>query len=248
MWRSATFRAICLQGLFGSSAWAALPYLTLWLELACFSNARAAAIYAGFTAGSACGSLVGGALLDAASRASPERAPVWLAQLSVFAGIPGLAVVLYGLPPGRHAPLFALVLFAMGSTMTWCQIINNTVFSAIMPPSRYDAVFALDSVFEGVFGAIGSPAVGFIADRYFGYSRDVSSCSPSDANALGSGLMIFCSATFTVAGVLYGVLHFSYPAELRRAREREIDAALIKAPLLPAGGAGADRKAARAEP
>ena len=75
-----------------------------------------------------------------------------------------------------------------------------------------------------------------------------SSCSPSDANALGSGLMIFCSATFTVAGVLYGVLHFSYPAELRRAREREIDAALIKAPLLPAGGAGADRKAARAEP
>ena len=44
--------------------------------------------------------------------------------------------------------------------------------------------------------------------------------------------MIFCGATFTVAGLLYGVLHVTYPAERRRARQAAVENTQAKAPLL----------------
>jgi hypothetical protein len=40
--RVRTFQIIIAQGAFGNIPWAALPFMTLWLELSCFSHAEAA--------------------------------------------------------------------------------------------------------------------------------------------------------------------------------------------------------------
>ena len=98
-----------------------------------------------------------------------------------------------------------------------------------------------------MFGALGAPAVGWLADDVFGYvvtddddddgggedgDDDHGGCSPRDARALGNGLFVFCGSTLAIAGLLYGLLHRTYPAE-RQAVARK-------------GGAGAGACAAAA--
>eukprot|EP00434_Breviolum_minutum_P018075 symbB.v1.2.015942.t1/scaffold1203.1/size131588/9 len=48
-----TFIVIIGQGIFGTAPWFAFSYLTMWLELNCFSNTQAATIYAFFNVGTA---------------------------------------------------------------------------------------------------------------------------------------------------------------------------------------------------
>jgi hypothetical protein len=79
--RVRTFQIIIAQGAFGNIPWAALPFLTLWLELSCFSHSEAAALVLAFNIGTAFGGLLGGTIGDLAAKRSPDHGRVYVAQV-----------------------------------------------------------------------------------------------------------------------------------------------------------------------
>ena len=107
-----TFLVIIGQGIFGTAPWFAFSYLTMWLELNCFSNAEAASIYAFFNIGTALSSMLGGVLLDFVFRRFPDHGPPAISQMSVFLSIPLFALILFGLGPADADPAGLLPLYS----------------------------------------------------------------------------------------------------------------------------------------
>jgi len=159
------------QGIVGSIPWNAMVFFTLYFQLLGFSDLSASILMAVFTLGCAVGALIGGALGelglciclmactawaldqesmrlstlwgtgDHAAQRSPISGRVYVAQASVFAGLP-LSWVLFRMLPLRmtqDAPpslgtmmAFGFVLTSMGLTITWWALsasISNTASS-----------------------------------------------------------------------------------------------------------------------
>lgn len=113
-----TFLVIIGQGIFGTAPWFAFSYLTMWLELNCFSNTEAASIYAFFNLGTALSSMLGGILLDFVFRRFPNHGPPAIAQSSVFVSIPLFALILFGLNDA-NAAFYAMSFMITGMLIAW---------------------------------------------------------------------------------------------------------------------------------
>lgn len=96
--RIPSFIIIVAQGVWGNIPWAALVYLTLYLQLQGMSSSAAAGLVAFFLLSVAAGGIFGGVLGDLAETKWPTHGRIIVAQISVFLGIP-LAVLLIGV---RH--------------------------------------------------------------------------------------------------------------------------------------------------
>jgi hypothetical protein len=86
--RIPTFCLIVAQGIFGSIPWAALVFLTLWLQLIGMSPAAASGLVATFLLGYAVGGAIGGFVGDYAAARWPRHGRIFAAQFSVASGIP----------------------------------------------------------------------------------------------------------------------------------------------------------------
>eukprot|EP00913_Durusdinium_trenchii_P000887 g825.t1 len=200
-----TFLVIIGQGIFGTAPWFAFSYLTMWLELNCFANTEAATILAFFNVGTALSSMLGGILLDFIFRRFPDHGPPGISQVSVFLSIPLFALILFGLGHGDSdagtIALYCSVFMVTGMLIAWNMVMNNKMFSDVVPRERYTYIYALDRCIEGTFGAFGQPAVGWLTDRIFHFDAEMANskhCSPSDALSLGKGV-------FSVAAVGFGI-------------------------------------------
>ncbi|CAJ1389728.1 unnamed protein product [Effrenium voratum] len=218
-----TFLVIIGQGVFGTAPWFAFSYLTMWLELNCFSNQQAAAIYAYFNVGTAISSVIGGFLMDLVFRRCPDHGPLTICQLSVGVSIPLFAFILFGLSdmdigtPGLFG-FYSAAFFITGILIAWNMVMNNKMFSDVVPRERYSYVYALDRCIEGTFSTFGafSQPVGLLTDQIFGFDPESESeCSPQDAHSLALGVFWSSLVSFSVCFLFYCLAHCTYPKDRR---------------------------------
>eukprot|EP00441_Pelagodinium_beii_P047714 CAMPEP_0197625788 /NCGR_PEP_ID=MMETSP1338-20131121/5045_1 /TAXON_ID=43686 ORGANISM="Pelagodinium beii, Strain RCC1491" /NCGR_SAMPLE_ID=MMETSP1338 /ASSEMBLY_ACC=CAM_ASM_000754 /LENGTH=491 /DNA_ID=CAMNT_0043196275 /DNA_START=8 /DNA_END=1483 /DNA_ORIENTATION=- len=216
-----TFLVIIGQGIFGTAPWFAFSYLTAWLELNCFSNSQAALIYAFFNVGCAISSFAGGGLLDALFARFPDHGPPAMSQLSVFLSVPLLALILFGLGGiDSHGEsmivAYCVVFLITGVLIAWNGVTNNKMFSDIVPQKSFQYIYALDRCIEGVFGALGTPAVGWLTDSVFGFDTQTANsgdCSPSNAESLAKGVFTVSAVGFGICFCFYAASHWTYPRD-----------------------------------
>ena len=227
-----TFIVIIGQGIFGTAPWFAFSYLTMWLELNCFSNTQAATIYAFFNVGTALSSMLGGILLDLIFRRFPDHGPPAISQMSVFPSIPLFALILFGLGEGSSVDsgimtIYCVVFMMTGTLIAWNMVMNNKMFSDVVPSESFTYIYALDSAIEGTFGAFGQPAVGWLTDKIFEFNAESANnheCSPPDANSLAKGVFSVAAVGFGICFLFYCVAHCTYPKDRRRVwSQKEVD-------------------------
>jgi len=224
-----TFIVIIGQGIFGTAPWFAFSYLTAWLELSCFSNGQAAMITAFFNAGCAISGLSAGWILDALFARFPNHGPPAMSQFSVLVSVPLFAIIIFGLgsmdSDGEGVLVsYCAVFLITGILISYNMVVNNKMFSDIVPQASYQYVYALDRCIEGVFGALGTPAVGWLTDSVFGFNTDTangSKCSPSNAESLGKGVFTVAAVGFGICFCFYSAAHWTYPRDRLRDGEEK---------------------------
>mmetsp|Transcript_109420 Transcript_109420/g.282854 ORF Transcript_109420/g.282854 Transcript_109420/m.282854 type:complete len:511 (+) Transcript_109420:111-1643(+) len=227
LFRYPTFVLIICQGAPGSAPWTVFPFMTQWLELSCFTHEQAATIFAGFNWGVAVCSLLIGVLLNFVARRFPDHGPPALANFSVASGIPFLGLIFFLLPKpmglgegSNQVAVYLMNFLSFGLLAGWCGAINKKVFADIVPSSIYTYVFAVDQLIENILGSLAPLSVGMLTDKVFHYNKDAVSsggCAPDEADKLGLGMFVVCTAAWTICFFVYVGMHCTYPADRQRA-------------------------------
>ncbi|CAD6220636.1 unnamed protein product [Miscanthus lutarioriparius] len=186
-----TFQIIVLQGIIGSLPWTAIVFFTMWFELIGFDNKSSAALNSLFAIGA-------------------------------FMGIPFSSILLTVIPQSvDYWYAFAVTLFFMGITISWCATsANNPMFAEVVPPKHRTMIYAFDRAFEGSFASLAAPAVGLVTEKIYGYDTKTVNLAEG-AYALSRGLLtIHDDRAFRR---LCPVLQPLVPCVQARQREREIN-------------------------
>ncbi|KAE9466939.1 hypothetical protein C3L33_01154, partial [Rhododendron williamsianum] len=207
-----TFRIIVLQGLMGSLPWTAMVFFTFWFELIGFDHNSTAALLSLFAAGCGIGALAGGLIGDRMSQIYPHWGRIICAQFSAFMGIPFSWFLLTVIPQSVSSYFtFAVTLFLMGLTISWCTTAaNGPMFAEVVPAKHRTMIYAFDRAFEGSFSSFAAPIVGIIAEKIYGYdpkSVDLVSGSPREAYALSRGLFSMMAVPFGLSCLFYTLLY-----------------------------------------
>ncbi|XP_078430382.1 major facilitator superfamily protein [Wolffia australiana] len=214
-----SFQIIALQGIVGSFPWTAMVFLTMWFELIGFDNRTAAGLISLLAMGCAVGAFLGGYLGDRVSGSFSRGGRIMLAQFSVFVGVP-FSWCLFRLIPQAATSRgeFAAVLLLMGLTISWpANCANNPIFAEIVPARQRTMVYAFDRAVEGGLASLAAPAVGFLAERVFGYGS-----GPGKAAALSKGLLLTMALPWCLCGFLYSPLYFTLERDQAAAKEQEL--------------------------
>ncbi|CAD6215105.1 unnamed protein product [Miscanthus lutarioriparius] len=218
-----TFQIIVLQGIVGSLPWAAVVFFTMWFELIGFDNSSSAALNSFFAIGCAIGSFLGGVIADRLSRYYPDSARIMCAQFSAFMGIPFSWILLTVIPQSvDYWSAYAVTLFLMGITISWCATCaNNPMFAEVVPPKHRTMIYAFDRAFEGSFGSLAAPAVGIVTEKIYGYNAkavDLAHGSVDGAYALSRGLLTMMIVPFALCLMFYTPLYTVFKRDRENVR------------------------------
>ncbi|CAN1814225.1 hypothetical protein LINPERHAP1_LOCUS27073 [Linum perenne] len=227
-----TFQFIVLQGIVGSLPWTAMVFFTLWFELIGFDHNKTAALISLFAIGCSAGSFLGGVVADRLSRVYPHSGRIMCAQFSAFMGIPFSCLLLRVIPQSVDSyTVYAVTLFAMGLSISWCATAANApMFAEVVPMKHRTMIYAFDRAFEVSFSSFAAPLVGILSEKVFGY--DVKGVDPTrgsagEASALSKGLMSMMVIPFGMCSLFYTPLykyfrHDRESAKLATAKELEM--------------------------
>ena len=90
-----------------------------------------------------------------------------------------------------------------------------------MPEKARTAAYALDMFVENVVASFGTPVMGILAERVFGYQPRTASGGAADrenAAALGKAVFAEIAVPGTICCLVYSALYWTYPADRRHAR------------------------------
>ncbi|KAL1810126.1 uncharacterized protein LOC108193364 [Daucus carota subsp. sativus] len=210
-----TFRIIVLQGLVGSLPWTSMVFFTLWFQLIGFDHNSTASLLSLFAAGVAMGSFLGGALGDRISRVYPNSGRILCAQFSAFMGIPFTWFLLRVIPQSVSSYYtFAITLFLMGLSISWCNTAANApMFAEVVPAKNRTMIYAFDRACEGSFSAFAAPMVGILSEKLYGYnpkSVDPTNGSLPEALALSKGLFTMMAVPFGLCCLFYTPAHWFF--------------------------------------
>ncbi|CAN1814229.1 hypothetical protein LINPERHAP1_LOCUS27073 [Linum perenne] len=223
---------IVLQGIVGSLPWTAMVFFTLWFELIGFDHNKTAALISLFAIGCSAGSFLGGVVADRLSRVYPHSGRIMCAQFSAFMGIPFSCLLLRVIPQSVDSyTVYAVTLFAMGLSISWCATAANApMFAEVVPMKHRTMIYAFDRAFEVSFSSFAAPLVGILSEKVFGY--DVKGVDPTrgsagEASALSKGLMSMMVIPFGMCSLFYTPLykyfrHDRESAKLATAKELEM--------------------------
>ena len=227
-----TFQIIVLQGIIGSLPWTAIVFFTMWFELIGFDNRSSAALNSLFAIGCASGALLGGVLADRLSRHYPDSARIMCAQFSAFMGIPFSWILLTVIPQSTdYWFAYAVTLFFMGITISWCATsANNPMFAEVVPPKHRTMIYAFDRAFEGSFASLAAPAVGLVTEKIYGYDAktvNIANGSAQGAYALSRGLLTMMILPFGICVLFYSPLYLVFKhdrdnAKVARFKDQEL--------------------------
>ncbi|KAJ4745640.1 Major facilitator superfamily protein [Rhynchospora pubera] len=228
-----TFQIIVLQGIVGSLPWASIVFFTMWFELIGFDHKSSAGLISLFAIGCAFGSFGGGLIADSMSRYYPDSARVMCAQFSAFMGIPFSLILLMVIPQTvDYWYTYAMVLFLMGLSISWCgTCANQPMFAMVVPPKHRTMIYAFDRALEGSVASFATPAVGIVTERIYGYnpkSISLANGSAQGALALSRGLLTMTVVPFGLCSLFYSPLYFVFKrdrdsARMAASKEQELE-------------------------
>ncbi|KAK2986845.1 hypothetical protein RJ640_011070 [Escallonia rubra] len=222
-----------MKGLVGSLPWTAMVFFTLWFQLIGFDHNSAAALLSLFAGGCALGTLLGGVVADRMSHLYPHSGRIMCAQFSAFMGIPFSWFLLRIIPQSVSSYYtFAVTLFIMGLTISWCGTAANApMFAEVVPAKHRTMIYAFDRAFEGSFSSFAAPIVGILSEKIYGYdakSVDPKTGSLPEALALSRGLFSMMAVPFGLCCLFYTPLYRYF----RRDRENARLASLKEAEMI----------------
>ena len=191
-----------------------------------FDHKTTAILIGLFSTGCAFGSLFGGWLGDRAAGVWPNGGRILCAQFSATMGIPFSFVLLLCLPLDKSAGVwFGLTFLCGGLMLSWSQACaNNPIFSEIVPANMRTTIYAFDRAFEGGISALAAPAVGYMAEHWYGYRADMvipPEGSPREARAIGHGLFLCMAIPWGLCALCYGTLYYTYSKDRHKALAKE---------------------------
>jgi MFS family permease len=208
---SNTWRLIVLQGCFGMLPWDAISFMVLWFTLIGFSHQTAGLIMLVAACGAACGAVFGGWVGDKWSRSSPDSGRLSIAQISLFLSLPASALFFEAVPRRTSSePLYFAAIFFLAFVCNWVgPACNEVIISEVVPRGSTTVAYALDRLFEGFFGSLGTLVVGIVADAQ-GYSYpsrvEVGSVPAAlrtkNAAILGDAMVATCLTCWSIAFVM----------------------------------------------
>ncbi|XP_022855802.1 uncharacterized protein LOC111377018 [Olea europaea var. sylvestris] len=218
-----TFQFIVLQGLVGSIPWTAIVFFTFWFELIGFDHNGTATLVGLFAAGGALGSFLGGVIADRLSQIYPHSGRIMCAQFSSFMGIPFSLFLLRVIPQNVSSYyIFAVTLFIMGLTISWCATATNgPMFAEVVPANHRTMIYAFDRAFEVSFSSFAAPIVGILSEKIYGYdpkSVDPLLGSTREAFALSRGLLAMMVVPFGLCCLFYTPLYWTFKQDRENAR------------------------------
>ncbi|CAA0839588.1 Major facilitator superfamily protein [Striga hermonthica] len=218
-----TFQFIVLQGLVGSVPWTAIVFITLWFELIGFDHNSSATLVGLFAAGCAVGSFVGGVIADRLSRKYPHSGRIMCAQFSASMGIPFSLILLRAIPQQVSSyNTYAVTLFLMGITISWCATATNgPMFAEVVPAGHRTMIYAFDRAFEVSFSSFAAPIVGILSEKMYGYDTktvDPVLGSAREAMALSRGLLAMMVVPFGLCALFYTPLYWTFKQDRENAR------------------------------
>eukprot|EP00929_Paragymnodinium_shiwhaense_P073517 TRINITY_DN37484_c0_g1_i1.p1 TRINITY_DN37484_c0_g1~~TRINITY_DN37484_c0_g1_i1.p1 ORF type:complete len:512 (+),score=110.21 TRINITY_DN37484_c0_g1_i1:102-1637(+) len=243
--RIRTFGLIVLEGMFGCIPFAAMSFMTMFLQYVGLTDVAAAKIVSLSLLASGTGALLGGIIGDRLHRWSPSHGRLLAAQASIGLGLPLAALIFQGIPRDESMfSAFLLACTALGLTCTWCEsACNRPIFVEIVEPSSRASAFAWLCCIEwSIAQLVGLPTVGLLSEMCFGYQlrkQQVSSLTAEErhnnADALGKALVLSTLAPWVVAVIVYGFVHCTYKVDrVRFAAVSSKDAKTVEetAPLM----------------
>ncbi|CAN4097279.1 unnamed protein product [Withania somnifera] len=221
-----SFLIIIAQGVSGTFPWSALSFATMWLELIGFSHKTTALLWTLFRVAESLGALFGGFMGDILTKYLPNSGRIILSQISTASAIPLAAVLLLLLPNDpKTATSHGLVLFLMGSTMSWCgAATNNPIFAEIVPEKARTSIYALDRSFESIISSFAPLVVGILAQQLFGYkpipkgstgSQEIET-DRQNAASLAKALYTAIGIPTVICCFIYSFLYCTYPQDRDR--------------------------------
>ena len=145
------------------------------------------------------------------------------AQFSAFMGIPFSWILLIVIPQSvDYWYAFAVTLFFMGITISWCATsANNPMFAEVVPPKHRTMIYAFDRAFEGSFASLAAPAVGLVTEKIYGYDAktvNLANGSAEGAYALSRGLLTMMIVPFGVCVLFYSPLYLVFKRDRENAK------------------------------
>lgn len=232
-----TLQVITLQGLFGNIPWQAFNFLTLWLQYRGESNALAATKANLFRLGTALGGWVGGVLSDSCHARDASHGRVYLVQAADSLRLPMVYILFRGggadgAAEAHGGMRIASALFLIGLFAPVVGVSNRAILAEATPASARASTLAFNTALEGIFASvIGGPLVGVLAERWFNYAvppagSAVSEMSPEfrerNAQALSDSLFSLTIVPWTICLTLYTLVHFTFAADVLRAKQADI--------------------------
>merc|ERR1712038_170570 len=170
------------------------------------------------------GTMIGGYVADClAGRYGLHGRPL-NAQLTVALGVPLMYLNFMGIPPGAgigNVWVYLAINFFFGALASWAQGGTNfPILSEIVPAEKRSRVLAVEGAMENSAAMIAvSNAVPFISNLVFGFDLDSipnqTGANPKAAKAIGYSLAVATCAPWLTAYVVYSLLHWSYPRDIR---------------------------------
>jgi len=226
-----TFRIIVFQGLFGSIPWSAMNFNVMYLQYVGFSDYLAATLAVFFLAAQGFGNILGGYVGDILENWMKYHGRPLTAQITVFSGIPLVAITFLLLPKSNHYFwLYGSLLFLMGLMASWALAgVKRPMLSQIINRRDWASILALDSALEGASAAMfGAPVVGWLAQYVFGYQEMTGQVSEmaqearmQNLAALGTAIVWMCVVPWMICFFLWGLLHWTYPQDAKAIEEAE---------------------------
>eukprot|EP00438_Fugacium_kawagutii_P027870 Skav203268 [mRNA] locus=scaffold2987:93412:96144:+ [translate_table: standard] len=232
--RIPTFCVMIMQGVFGTIPWSVMGNNLLFFKFCGLEDWQASILAAEGTVAGVFGNSIGGMIADCLARRFGYHGRPLSAQITVAIGIPMVFLQFYGIPPGEGTfGVYFTLIAAFGLLGSWAQSGTNfPILSDIVPASDRSKVMAWECAMENsLANAIGPSMVSSLAFA-FGYkfgAEELSGQSLSSARALGQAMAATICIPWMITLAAYSLLHWSYPRDMRRLREKQEKAAQEKA-------------------
>ncbi len=224
--KNRTYLLIMLQGIVGSIPWNGILFMIIWFQYIGFDPLTAGLIFSLIAIGAAIGNLLGGWIGDRAAKWRPRSGRIFIAQISVFAGIPLTIVIFFIIPMNPSSMILYIVFGALtGLLISWCGPgCNSPIFSEIFEPEMRGTAYSIDRLFEGSFAALGTIFVGLVA-VFYGYQTpplgtDISSLPNAirvrNTMALAYGMFIVALIPWILCLLFYTFVYKTYPSDAEK--------------------------------
>lgn len=224
----ASIRIMICQGVFGTIPWAVMPFMLRYYQIGTMSDWNISLVVAARRFFSIPGSLLAGWFSDVlAVRFGVHGRPL-LAQMTVAFGMPLMYLNFCGIPAGDESFwIFFFVNAVFGLVGNWAEVgCNWPVLSQIVPREELSRVMAVEGAIENALAhLVGSVALAAITEKLHGFT------TPATEAPFGTALGIITCVSWLVCFIIYSLLHWSVPRDLKRlVSQRALDNAVEPEP------------------